>query len=297
MIGLIRVLCPPGEPRGLRNLACLPQPPATGFHAFLIQVVGDVELNSTLEWAKQIHRARPDVAIGLVVAPTAAALTALGKADFSIEPVITPAALNGGAVAMRDLDRLRRRAVAGRILERWRERFGDSVSKNLALFQALIAAGSCGRGVSAAASSVGISERWMRKRIKMLTGFRPVTLLLEARSFAYEEALHLGADPAAAREACGWFSVNAVRKARQRLRRTFSANGLASLFADRPMPLSPKPGPDNSEIGCGREVFEGAGYSSCLGTAVSLASLGQSRQSSQAARSPSATAACGRPTQ
>lgn len=216
MIGLIRLRRPVNALEDVIALGQLPDPPTPRFVAFLVGCMEREEADETLEWYEEIRRQRPDTPLGLVCRARPHVLRAVAAKPYPIDPLLTPDDLVSGAPPAHALERLLDRSVVGTVVATWRERFGATVDEHHAFFSTLAMYGIRGAGVSAIARTLGTSSRTVHRRSVSLTGQAPHTLLLDGRIRAFDAAVSAGLDKATAMAKCGWYSPQAVHKARLR---------------------------------------------------------------------------------
>lgn len=223
MIGLIRLRAPASDATGCISLDHAPKPPPDRFSGFFVGCTDRNEVTETLEWYEEVRRHRPDIPLGLACPVGPWVLRAVAVLPYSIDPVLTRPDLNGGVLPSDALERMRERSIEGSVLTSWRERFGDAVDEDRVFFSALIAQGVRGGGVDAVSRALHTSARTVHRRARSLTNHKPSTLLLDARVRAHDALLSLGVDKRDGILACGWYTPDAVEKARRRLRRAMDS--------------------------------------------------------------------------
>lgn len=203
---------------GVELLDALPNPPALRYSGFLVYCCAPrLDVTDVMRWYSGIRDARSRVPLGLVCRAKPECFPVLASQGFAITPVIT-SRLDDGQLPPETLDILRARTVDGMILDRWRTCFCDAIEANEEHFFRLASHGARGDLVQRVAKSWGVSPRTLRRRHALLTPHPLGLFMLDARVFAFDMLRQEGNSAAVARQSCGWHTVDAVRKARWRLR-------------------------------------------------------------------------------
>lgn len=217
MIALIGLRPPIGTCRGVISYDRLPEPPAAACSAFAAHCRDHEELTIVFDWFDRIRSYRRNVCLGLVCPGGSEVQEVVASRPYLIDPLVTGSHSTSVFLSAAAMNRLRERCIHSLLLDDWAERYGEVVMANSSFFRTLIAHGIRGDGVSAVAKSSAVSTRTVARRATALTGDRAVSLLLYARLQGFDWRVRLGEEKNAALVAAGWYSRNAMQKARRRL--------------------------------------------------------------------------------
>lgn len=215
MIGLVRLLPPPGGTEGIAVLDSLPAPPASRFAGVIVRCDDATELKEALDWCARVRDERPSFTFGLVCSPELCA-GPLGSFTHSVVPVLAPGELLAGGIPKKALADARSASIEGRILEELVLRRGPDLLTDRPLIQCLIAHAVRGGTLETAARDLRRSPDTIRRRLRRY-GILPGGFMSAVRLLAYDLRVSFGESPAAALAAGGWNSQKARLAARSRL--------------------------------------------------------------------------------
>jgi AraC-like DNA-binding protein len=203
------------------ELDSLPRAPALAYSGFLIGCLPPPD--TIIEWYLEMRRTRPHVPIGAVVAPGDPFVFEVARSGVHFEPLLAYDEMPNGRVPIAILEQLRDSAVEGRILDPWAKESksrstGHEDGDDAVLKAATAAVGAAGGRVSTLCKRLNCKRTTLYRRFERAGLEEPARLLTRARIESVQIRIELGMNAAIAREAAGWSTPQAYRKARSRQR-------------------------------------------------------------------------------
>lgn len=211
--GFKQVPSPYGPP-----LRSLPQPPAYEYAAFLLYLRSAREVRMAIQWVDELNSVRPGTPVGVVAGRSRAAREAILDAAYPWTVALRPETYPGDFPPDALLEPLLKVTIDRLVLAGWEKRHGDA-GEGRALLLALARAASSGRNADGAARQLGLSRRQLYRRVAAeVAGYPPPgALLRQGRVLAYDLRVARGMARRDALRLGGWYSAEALRKARRRL--------------------------------------------------------------------------------